>query len=80
MGSWGYRTKCDIISISNDSLPLLLNLENSYYDDFTFDFGWYVNGNSSSGVWEIGNPNPTVENDKYIIQVMIYLVIVIVML
>ena len=63
-GKWGYRTKCDVLSISNDSLPLLLNLEKSYYDDFTFDFGWYVNGNSSSGIWEIGNPNPTVENDN----------------
>ena len=26
-GSWGYRTKCEVITISNDSLPLLLNLE-----------------------------------------------------
>ena len=61
-GKWGYRTKCDVLTISNDSLPLLLNLEDSYYDDFTFDFGWLVSGNSSSGVWEIGNPNPTIEN------------------
>ena len=44
--------------------PYYLNLEDSYYDDFTFDFGWLVAGNSSSGVWEIGNPNPTIENGQ----------------
>ena len=63
-GSWGYRTECNIITITNDSLPILLNLENSYYDDFTFDFGWQIYGNSSSGTWEIGNPNPTIENNE----------------
>ena len=63
-GSWGYRTKCDVITINNDSLPLMLNLNDSYYDDFTFDFGWTVSGNSSSGIWEIGNPNPTIENGE----------------
>ena len=42
----------------------MLNLENLYYDDFTFDFGWFVSGNSSSGNWEIGNPNPTIENGE----------------
>lgn len=63
-GSWGYRTKCDVLTIANDSFPLLLNLEDSYYDDFTFDFGWLVTGNSSSGAWEIGNPNPTIENGE----------------
>ena len=63
-GSWGYRTKCDMLTISNDSLPILLNLEKSYYDDFTFDFGWQIFGNSSSGVWEIGKPNPTIQNNE----------------
>ena len=63
-GKWGYRTKCENISIVNDSLQVLLALENAYYDDFTFDFGWEVTGNSSSGIWEIGNPNPTIENGE----------------
>ena len=63
-GSWGYRTKCEVISIFNDSSSLLLNLDNAYYDDFTFDYGWAVEGNSSSGMWEIGNPNPTIEDGQ----------------
>ncbi len=63
-GKWGYRTKCDILTISNDSLSLLLDLEHSYYDDFTFNFGWTVTGNSTSGVWEIGTPIPTIENGE----------------
>ena len=63
-GSWGYRTKCQVISIFNDSSSLLLDLDNAYYDDFTFDYGWTVQGNSSSGMWEIGNPNPTIEDGQ----------------
>lgn len=63
-GSWGFRTKCETITISNDSLPIVLHLDYSYYDDFTFDFGWIISGNSSSGIWEIGNPNPTIEDDE----------------
>ena len=63
-GKWGYRTKCEDQTLSNDSLPLLLNLENSYYDDFTFNFGWVITGNSSTGMWEIGNPNPTIQNGE----------------
>ncbi len=63
-GSWGFRTKCETITISNDSLPIVLHLDYSYYDDFTFDFGWIISGNASSGIWEIGNPNPTIEDDE----------------
>ncbi len=63
-GKWGYRTKCEVKTLFSDSLPLLLDLENSYYDDFTFNFGWVITGNSSSGIWEIGNPIPTIQNGE----------------
>ena len=63
-GKWGYRTKCEVKTLFSDSLPLLLDLEISYYDDFTFNFGWTVTGNSTSGVWEIGTPIPTIENGE----------------
>ena len=63
-GKWGYRTKCEVQTLSNDSIPLILDLENSYYDDFTFNFGWIITGNSTSGAWEIGNPIPTIQNGE----------------
>ena len=62
-GHWGYITKCEEVSILNDSTSLTLVLESGYYDDFTFDFNWQVSGNASSGIWEFGNPNPTIENN-----------------
>ena len=63
-GKWGYRTKCESITVLNDSSSIILNLERSYYDDFTFDFGWTTSGNASSGIWEIGNPNPTISDNE----------------
>lgn len=63
-GNWGYRTKCETLNILNDSLSITLILDHSYYDDFTFDFGWTTSGNASSGVWEIGNPNPTISDNE----------------
>jgi hypothetical protein len=31
-------------------------VEQGLYDDFTFDFGWTITGNASTGMWERGEP------------------------
>ena len=64
VGSWGYRTICDTYSIVNDSTSLTIVLDSSYYDDFTFDFGWQISGNATSGFWELSDPNPTIEENQ----------------
>ena len=62
VGSWGFRTVCDDLAIYDDSTQVTITLESAYYDDFTFDFGWTISGNASSGFWVIDNPNPTIDN------------------
>jgi len=58
-GQWGYITSCDNEYINGLS-PITITLEEGYYDDFTFDFGWTVNGNASTGSWERGEPMGTI--------------------
>ena len=65
VGQWGYQTLCQEMTILNDSMPIILTLDSTYYDDFTFDFGWQSSGTSSDGFWEMGKPNPTI-NDNLI--------------
>jgi len=55
-GQWGYITSCDNEYIDGLS-PITVTLEEGYYDDFTFDFGWTVSGgvtSASDGMWERG--------------------------
>jgi hypothetical protein len=73
-GQWGYITSCDNEYIDGSS-SISITLEEGYYDDFTFDFGWTVNGGASAGMWERGlsegtsnqgqdfNPDGDVSND-----------------
>lgn len=56
VGKWGSQTKCQNVTISNSVNTLNVQLTPGYYDDFTFDFGWTVSGNATSGVWERGVP------------------------
>ena len=51
-------------SIINDSTSLTIMLDSSYYDDFTFDFGWQTSGDATSGLWQLANPNPTIEDNQ----------------
>ena len=73
-GQWGYVTKCGNEYISPSTISTI-TLEEGYYDDFTFDFNWTVNGVASVGMWERGlsegtnnqgqdfNPDGDVNND-----------------
>jgi hypothetical protein len=76
-GQWGYITSCDNEYIDGSS-PITITLEEGYYDDFTFDFGWTVSGGvtqTNDGMWERGlsegtssqgqdyNPDGDVNND-----------------
>ncbi len=58
-GKWGYITSCNNEYIDG-SIPTTITLEEGYYDDFTFDFGWTVSGNASTGEWERGEPEGTI--------------------
>lgn len=58
-GKWGYRTKCTDLLINNSTGSITIELDKGYYDDFTFDFGWLVSGDATTGIWERGEPNPT---------------------
>ncbi|MDF2438616.1 MAG: hypothetical protein K0Q95_2992 [Bacteroidota bacterium] len=51
-GQWGYVTSCNPnVSVNSGSASMTIELASGYYDDFTFDFGWNVSGNASTGAW-----------------------------
>ena len=55
-GSWGYITSCSNEYINSSSVVSVV-LDEGYYDDFTFDFGWSISGGISAsdpGRWERG--------------------------
>jgi choice-of-anchor B domain-containing protein len=55
-GRWGYVTSCSSGPINPGTGPLIIELEQGYYDDFTFNFGWVVTGAAATGDWERGVP------------------------
>jgi choice-of-anchor B domain-containing protein len=60
-GHWGYMTSCaQNQTVSFGAGPLILQLSPGYYDDFSFNFGWTVTGNATTGIWERGVPVGTV--------------------
>ncbi|MDC0204705.1 choice-of-anchor B family protein, partial [Flavobacteriales bacterium] len=66
-GQWGYITSCDNEYIDGSS-SIIITLEEGYYDDFTFDFGWIVSGGATSageGMWERGFSEGTSEQGEY---------------
>jgi choice-of-anchor B domain-containing protein len=60
--AWGYETVCTQDSVTPTSGLLNVQLDSGYEDEFTFDLGWTVTGNASSGVWERGEPIGTTYN------------------
>lgn len=55
-GQWGYITRCDDDLITDNTGNLTISLEKGVYDDFSFDFGWTVTGDASTGDWERDEP------------------------
>jgi choice-of-anchor B domain-containing protein len=60
--SWGYQTLCTQDSVTPTSGNVGVMLDSGYEDEFTFDLGWTVTGNASSGQWERGEPIGTTFN------------------
>ncbi|SFT45302.1 choice-of-anchor B domain-containing protein [Lishizhenia tianjinensis] len=52
IGKWGYVTSCEEISIDQNTGQITVVLEEGYYDDFTFDFGWSSYGDAEAGLFE----------------------------
>lgn len=60
--AWGYQMICTQATLSSASAPLSLQLDSGYEDDFTFDLGWTVTGNASTGAWVREEPIGTTNN------------------
>jgi choice-of-anchor B domain-containing protein len=57
VGKWGFETLCldnQTINAANSSPQY--SLATGYDDDFTFNMGWTVTGNATTGTWERGAP------------------------
>lgn len=61
VGKWGNVTQCSSITVVDAALTDSFQLNRGYYDDFSLDFGWTVNG-SSLNAWERGEPYGTFSN------------------
>lgn len=56
-GKWEYVTHCEQTNLDASTGTLTITLEEGYYDDFSFDFGWTATTDSAvSGLWERGIP------------------------
>ncbi|NNC83342.1 MAG: choice-of-anchor B family protein [Flavobacteriales bacterium] len=55
-GSWGFVTQCETIELNEGNDSFTIDLQQGYYDDFTFDFGWTATGNAPTGQWERAIP------------------------
>lgn len=56
-GQWGYRT----VEVSNQTFispasPVVIDIEEGYYDDFVLNFNWNTTSNASTGDWERDAP------------------------
>lgn len=59
VGKWGYVNQAASIAPSSNDTTITFLLEKGFYDDFSLDFGWQVEGNVSRGTWEIAEPDGT---------------------
>lgn len=63
-GNWSYKTRLKISQPLNPTTTgLTMELPKGYYDDFFFDFGWTASGTNSTGDWERGVPNGTLNGN-----------------
>ncbi|MCC7332015.1 MAG: choice-of-anchor B family protein [Flavobacteriales bacterium] len=64
-GKWGYITKCEqniLVNGANNTYTIELN--QGYYDDFSFDFSWTRTGTATDGLWFRGEPSGTMLNSS----------------
>lgn len=61
VGKWGYYSTCYDLVLDQFSEDFTVSLKKGYYDDFTFDFGWYATGSAVSGLWTRDIPFETQE-------------------
>ncbi len=66
VAAWGKHSACevDIFLSIDEGWPLIIELGDGIQDDFTFDFGWSVEGNASTGMWERAEPIGTEYNGQ----------------
>ncbi len=55
-GKWLFKSTCFIQYIDSTTASGVIELDSGIYDDFTFDYGWTVNGSAVTGAWEKGEP------------------------
>jgi hypothetical protein len=60
-GAWGYQTICQSMIIDGTTSPITFTLNEGYYDDFAFDFGW--THTTAPHDWERGEPVGTFNNN-----------------
>lgn len=52
-GKWGFETACFVDTmILNTSGTVTIYVNEGYYDDFTFDYGWVSDGDADKGYFE----------------------------
>ncbi|MCB0704723.1 MAG: choice-of-anchor B family protein, partial [Saprospiraceae bacterium] len=60
-GAWGYITSAEALTITGNE-TVELTVSTGYYDDFTFDYSWIIDGDASSGDWELVVPQESTYN------------------
>ncbi len=55
-GKWGYRNDADTLVLDSSNYQLEFLLQPGYYDDFSLDLGWEVEGTAERGMWVRGEP------------------------
>lgn len=61
-GIWGHKTKCTDLLINQSTGSITITLDQGYWDDFSFDFGWVAAGDAVTGLWTRAIPFGTQEN------------------
>ena len=65
-GNWGYNYNFILTPIFQDEDQIELTLTSGYRDDFIFDYGWQVEGNTTaSRQWARGKPMGSVYNAEF---------------
>lgn len=59
ISKWGYNEYCHNDFLSELGNPYQYILNKGYYDDFALDLNWSVSGDATTGMWERGIPEGT---------------------